>query len=414
MKTASSDASPGALSGVRVLDLSRVLAGPWAGQLLADYGADVIKVERPGKGDDTRSWGPPWLKDSAQNDTDDAVYFLSTNRNKRSITANLAHAEGSQIVRDLAANCDVVIENFRVGTLQRFGLDYASLRELNPRLVYCSISAYGQTGSRADQPGYDAMIQASGGLMSITGAADADGGSPQKAGVAIADIMAGMYATTAILAALVARDESGEGQYIDVPLYDSQVAWLANQNMNYLVGGMNPGRMGSAHPNIVPYQTFATADGHLVLAVGNDRQFRACMHCLGLADISEDERFIDNASRVLHREILVSLMTQKFMEQSSSMWLEKLAASGVPAGPINTIADVFTENYATERELVRQASRDDTGDIPTVANPVRFSATPVTYRDAPPRLGQHTAEILSSELGYSDKQIDALRRSGAI
>jgi len=414
MKTSSSGASPGALSGVRVLDLSRVLAGPWAGQLLADYGADVIKVERPGKGDDTRSWGPPWLKDRAQNDIDDSVYFLSTNRNKRSITANLAHAEGSQIVRDLAANCDVVLENFRVGTLQRFGLDYASLRELNPRLVYCSISAYGQTGSRADQPGYDAMIQASGGLMSITGAADADGGSPQKAGVAIADIMAGMYATTAILAALVARDESGEGQYIDVPLYDSQVAWLANQNMNYLVGGMNPGRMGSAHPNIVPYQTFATADGHLALAVGNDRQFRACMHCLGLADISEDERFIDNASRVLHREVLVPLMTQKFMEQSSSMWLEKLAVSGVPAGPINTIADVFTENYAAERELVRQVSRDDTGDIPTVANPVRFSATPVTYRDAPPRLGQHTTEILSSELGYSDEQIDALRRSGAI
>jgi len=414
MKTSSSGASPGALSGGRVLDLSRVLAGPWAGQLLADYGADVIKVERPGKGDDTRSWGPPWLKDRAQNDIDDSVYFLSTNRNKRSITANLAHAEGSQIVRDLAANCDVVLENFRVGTLQRFGLDYASLRELNPRLVYCSISAYGQTGSRADQPGYDAMIQASGGLMSITGAADADGGSPQKAGVAIADIMAGMYATTAILAALVARDESGEGQYIDVPLYDSQVAWLANQNMNYLVGGMNPGRMGSAHPNIVPYQTFATADGHLALAVGNDRQFRACMHCLGLADISEDERFIDNASRVLHREVLVPLMTQKFMEQSSSMWLEKLAVSGVPAGPINTIADVFTENYAAERELVRQVSRDDTGDIPTVANPVRFSATPVTYRDAPPRLGQHTTEILSSELGYSDEQIDALRRSGAI
>jgi formyl-CoA transferase len=414
MNDRSSSVSQGALSGIKVLDLSRILAGPWASQLLADYGADVIKVERPGAGDDTRSWGPPWLKDSDRKDTEDSAYFLATNRNKRSITANLASPGGCKLVRELAASCDVVLENFKVGTLKRFGLDYASLRKVNPALVYCSISAYGQSGSRADQPGYDAMMQASGGLMSVTGEADAAGGSPQKVGVAIADIMAGMYATTAILAALVARHDSGEGQYIDVPLYDSQVAWLANQNMNYLVGGMTPRRLGTAHPNIVPYQTFATADGHLALAVGNDRQFSACMQCLGLDGLAGDPRYSDNACRVQHREQLVASMAGKFTTQTSAVWLEKFSAAGVPAAPINTLEDVFSEDYAQERMLVRQLSRDDSGDIPTVANPVRFSSTPVTYRDAPPRLGQHTDEILSSELGYTDEQIDALYRSGEI
>jgi len=414
MNHVSSADSCGALDGLRVLDLSRVLAGPWATQLLADYGAEVIKVERPGEGDDTRSWGPPWLKDRERNDTGDSAYFLSTNRNKRSITVNLAHPEGSRIIRDLARTCDVVVENFKVGTLTRYGLDYDSLRELNSALVYCSISAYGQTGSRADQPGYDAMIQASGGLMSITGATDEDGGTPQKTGVAIADIMAGMYATTAILAALVARNKMGEGQHIDVPLYDSQVAWLANQNMNYLVGGMVPGRQGTAHPNIAPYQTFITADGHVTLAVGNDRQFRACMECLGLDELSADKRFHNNASRVANRQVLVPLMAEKFNERPASVWLQKLGEAGVPVGPINTIEDVFSEAYAEERELVRQISRDDTGDIPTVANPVRFSSTPVTYRDAPPWLGQHTDEILVSELGYTDEKIEALRQAGAI
>ena len=414
MAESSSGVSGGALAKIRVLDLSRVLAGPWASQLLADYGADVIKVEQPGKGDDTRAWGPPWLKDDERNETSDSAYFLSTNRNKRSLTVNLAHPDGSRIVRDLAEQCDVVIENFRVGTLKRFGLDYESLSALNPGLIYCSISAYGQSGSRSGRPGYDAMIQASGGLMSITGAADEEGGSPQKVGVAIADIMAGMYATTAVLAALVARDDRGEGQHIDVPLYDSQVAWLANQNMNYLVGGLVPGRQGTGHPNIVPYQTFATADGHLSLAVGNDRQFRSCMECLGLEALSEDPRFSDNASRVANRDVLVPLIAEKFREQPSASWLSRLGASGVPAGPINSIEDVFTEEYAAERQLVRRLSRSGADDIPTVSNPVRFSATPVSYRIAPPALGAHTHAILTTELGYSEEQIIALYESGAI
>jgi len=406
--------SQGALTGTKVLDLSRVLAGPWTSQLLADYGADVIKIERPGEGDDTRSWGPPWLQDGDRQDTGDSAYFLSANRNKRSLTVNIAHPEGCRIVRELARTSDVLVENFRVGTLKRSGLDYESLRELNPALVYCSISAYGQSGSRSGQPGYDSMIQASGGLMSITGEPDDAGGSPQKVGVAIVDIMAGMYAATAILAALVARKDTGEGQHIDVPLYDSQVAWLANQNMNYLVGGIVPTRLGTAHPNIVPYQTFATADGYLSLAVGNDRQFRACMDCLGLGDVPDDERFIDNASRVKNRDTLIPLIADKFRQQPSSTWLEKLGVRGVPVGPINTIEDVFGEDYALERNLVRRLSRTDVGDIPTVANPVRFSGTPVSYRFAPPRLGEHTTDILTSELGFTAEQVDALRQSGAI
>jgi len=414
MSSRTSNENQGALNGVRVLDLSRVLAGPWSTQLLADYGASVIKVERPETGDDTRSWGPPWLKDQERNDTSDSAYFLSTNRNKRSLTADLANGEGSQVVRDLAATCDVVVENFRVGTLKRYGLDYGSLCDVNPSLIYCSISAYGQSGVRANQPGYDAMIQASGGLMSVTGAADEEGGTPQKVGVAIADIMAGMYATTAILAALVARKESGQGQHIDVPLYDSQVAWLANQNMNYLVGGVNPQRLGTAHPNIVPYQTFATADSYLSLAVGNDRQFRDCVHCLGLEELAEDQRFRDNTSRVQNRDLLVTLMAEAFSKADAADWLEKLAACGVPAGPINSIEDVFSEPYASEREMVRHLDRPDADDIPTVANPVRFSTTPVSYRHAPPILGQHTDEILSIDLGYSQERIKALRRSGAI
>jgi formyl-CoA transferase len=414
MTDASSGGSGGALAGIKVLDLSRVLAGPWASQLLADYGADVIKVERPGEGDDTRSWGPPWLKDPDRQDNGESAYFLSTNRNKRSLTANLAHPEGSRIVRELARSTDVILENFRVGTLKRFGLDYRSLSAINPGLIYCSISAYGQAGTRADRPGYDAMIQASGGLMSITGAADEEGGSPQKAGVAIADIMAGMYATTAILAALVAREGGEEGQHIDVPLYDSQVAWLANQNMNYLVGGVVPGRQGTAHPNIVPYQTFVTADGYLSLAVGNDRQFRDCMTCLELGALTSDRRFKDNASRVANRQVLVPLLAEKFGQQSTATWLAKLGARGVPAGPINTIEHIFTEDYAAERKLVHHIRRDGATDVPTVSNPVRFSSTPVTYRNAPPRLGEHTNDILADNLGYTKKQITALRESGAI
>jgi formyl-CoA transferase len=404
----------GPLQGIRILDLSRVLAGPWASQLLADYGADVIKVERPGSGDDTRAWGPPWLPDAAGKASSDSTYFLAANRNKRSITVDLGDPQGAAIIRHLASDSDVFLENFRVGTCKRFGLDFDALSTLNPRLVYCSISAYGQTGSRADQPGYDAMMQASAGLMSITGAPDADGGSPQKVGVAVSDIMAGMYAATAILAALISRKETGRGQHIDVPLYDSQVAWLANQNMNFLVGGMVPGRMGTAHPNLVPYQAFATSDGHLMVAVGNDRQFRACVECLGCADLADDTRYASNSARVANRHQLIGLLSACFINEGTRVWLDRLSAAGVPAGPIKSIADVFTEDYAAERGLVHTLPHSTAGEIPTVANPIGFSQTAVSYRRAPPVLGEHTAEILTEELGLSDEEIAALARAGVI
>ena len=401
-----------ALAGITVLDLSRVLAGPWASQLLADYGATVIKVEKPGTGDDTRHWGPPWLV--ADGEPLDAAYFLGANRNKRSLAVDFAHPDGRRVLRELATGADVLIENFRVGTLGRYGLDYEALQALNTRLVYCSITAYGQHGSRAGLPGYDAMIQAAGGLMSITGDADEDGGRPVKVGVAIADIMAGMYAVSAIQAALIARAETGLGQHLDVPLYDSQVAWLANQSMNYLLGGEVPGRLGTAHPNIVPYQAFETADGHVMVAVGNDAQFRACAACLGLQDLADDTRFAANEGRVRHREPLVSRMQQAFLDRPSAHWLEALAAAGIPAAPINDIGTVLDEPYAAERQLVRNLPHAVAGEVPTVANPVRMSGTPVVHRSAAPRLGEHTDEILIDRLGYTQGEVDALRAAGAI
>ncbi len=404
----------GPLQGLRVLDLSRVLAGPWASQLLADYGAMVIKIERPQSGDDTRHWGPPWLADREQRPTAESAYFLSTNRNKQSLTVNLAHPQGQEIVRALAATCDVLLENFRVGTLLRYGLDFASLNSINPRLIYCSITAYGQTGSRADKPGYDAMMQASAGLMSITGPADAEGGEPQKVGVAISDIMTGMYAATAILAAVASRNDDGNGQHIDLALYDSQVAWLANQNMNYLIGGIVPERQGTAHPNIVPYQVFATANGHLMLTVGNEAQFQACVEVLGCAELATDPRFMSNAARVENRQALVDTLAGKFLARDTNHWLDVMTACGIPVAPINNIADIFSDPYAVERQLVRQLAHPVAGEVATVANPVRFSATPVQYRIAPPLLGQHTAEILENDLNYSPEEIAALKRDGAI
>ncbi len=409
-----SNKAVGALHGTRVLDLSRVLAGPWASQLLADYGADVIKVERPGSGDDTRGWGPPWLETPGDQEARDSAYFLAANRNKRSLTVNLASEDGAKIIRDLAAKSDVIIENFKVGSLTRFGLDFASLHELNPRLIYCSITAYGQTGSRSQRPGYDAMIQASAGLMSITGEADDAGGRPQKVGVAIADIMAGMYAVTAILAAMAARSGDGGGQHIDLALYDSQVAWLANQNMNHLIGAVVPQRHGNAHPNIVPYQDFRTADGCLMLAIGNDRQFADCVSVLGCAQFAGDDRFRNNPARVAHRKELVALLAEKFVSASTAHWLDRLAEKNVPAGPINDIAEVFAEPYAEERHLKITLQHTRAGDLPTVANPVRFSATPVQYKFAPPTLGEHTNEILRHELGYTQDKINALAEAGAI
>ncbi len=404
----------GPLEGLRVLDLSRVLAGPWASQLLADYGATVIKVERPQTGDDTRHWGPPWLADRRGKPSGESAYFLSANRNKRSLTVNLAHPKGQDIIRELTASSDVLIENFRAGSLARFGLDYTSLNPVNPRLIYCSISAYGQDSSRAGEPGYDAMMQASAGLMSITGPPDSEGGSPQKVGVAISDIMAGMYATTAILAALAARNDAGEGQHIDLALYDSQVAWLANQNMNYLVGGTVPERQGTAHPNIVPYQVFATASGQLMLAVGNEAQFKDCVEVLGCPQLATDAKYMTNAARIENRQSLIDILAGKFLTQDTDHWLVELTARGVPVGPINNIADIFSQPYAEERQFVRPLEHPLAGEVATVANPVRFSKTPVQYRYAPPLLGQHTAEILANDLHYSAEEIAALSRDGAI
>ncbi len=403
------------LSNLRVVDMSRILAGPWAGQLLGDYGADIIKIERPGTGDDTRQWGPPWL---GKGEDREAAYFLATNRNKRSVTVDLSVPAGQQLIRELVSNADVLLENFRVGTLQRYGLGYEAMRRLNPRLIYCSISAFGQTSSRAAEPGYDAMIQASAGLMSITGPADnsADdaAGGPQKVGVAIADIMAGMYASTAVLAALNARQTTGEGQYIDVPLYDSQVAWLANQNMNFLVGGKAPVRMGTAHPNLVPYQAFSTADGNLMLAVGNDRQFADCAECIGEPELARDPRFARNSDRVANRDALVRLLQNALAKNPTGHWLEQLEQRSVPAGPINDIGEVLGNDYARERRLVRHVENSAGESVPTVANPVNFSATAVRYSKAPPRLGEHTDEVLREWLGYSDESIAELRESSVI
>lgn len=393
-----------ALEGIRILDLSRVLAGPWATQLLGDFGADVVKIERPGSGDDTRLWGPPWLGE-------ESAYFLSTNRNKRSVTIDLACDEGRELVRELAAKADILLENFRVGALARLGLDPEDLMQRNPRLIVCSISAFGQSGSRAHEPGYDAMIQASAGLMSITGPED---GGPQKVGVAIADIMAGMYAANAILAALHARERTGKGQRIDVPLYDSQVAWLANQNMNYLIGGVVPGRMGTAHPNLVPYQAFATSDGDLIIAVGNNRQFADVMECIGRGELADDPRFARNDARIEHRDELVAIIAERLRQDTTAHWLEELARRRVPAGPINDIGEVLDNDFAKERELVRPVRNGAGHDVPLVANPVDFSATPVAYERAPPLLGEHTGEVLHEWLGYSAETIEALRNKAAI
>jgi crotonobetainyl-CoA:carnitine CoA-transferase CaiB-like acyl-CoA transferase len=401
----------GPLQGVRVLDLSRVLAGPWASQLLGDYGADVVKVERPGCGDDTRAWGPPWLEGDGNRES---AYFLSTNRNKRSITVDLGRTEGRQLVRKLAGRADVLIENFKTGTMEKWGLDADELRQNHPELIYCAISAFARDSSCASDPGYDAMIQASGGLMSITGPTDADGGEPQKVGVAIADIMCGMYAATAILAALTERAASGCGQTLEVPLFDSQVAWLANQNMNYLIGGEVPGRLGTAHPNIVPYQAFPTADGHIMIAVGNDRQFAAFVRCCGMSELADDARFRRNQDRLGNRDALVTLLVEALKQGTCEHWITELTDAGVPCSPISDLAQVFSGSYAKECDLVRALEHPYNHDLPTVANPVRFSASPVNYGRPPPLLGAHTNEVLADWLGYSDDVIDQLKSAGTV
>jgi crotonobetainyl-CoA:carnitine CoA-transferase CaiB-like acyl-CoA transferase len=396
----------GALSHIRVLDLSRVLAGPWAAQTLADLGADVIKVERPGAGDDTRGWGPPFLKDGDGNDVE-AAYYLSANRNKRSITVDLAQPRGAQLIRDLAVRCDVMIENYKVGGLARYGLAYDDIRAINPGIVYCSITGFGQTGPYASRVGYDFMIQGLGGLMSITGEPD---GPPEKVGVAITDITTGLYATIGILAALSHRDRSGEGQHIDMALFDAQVAALANQSMNYLVSGTPPQRLGNAHPNIVPYQTFRTRDGDIIVAVGNDGQFARLCEAAGCPERAADARFSTNAARVAQRATLVPLLTAIIATRDSADWLAALQKADVPCGAVNDLAGVFADPQVQHRGMKIDLSHPVAGHAPTVANPIRLSQTPVAYRSAPPMLGQHTDDVLRSLLGLTDEQITVLRR----
>jgi crotonobetainyl-CoA:carnitine CoA-transferase CaiB-like acyl-CoA transferase len=386
---------PAPLAGIRVLDLSRVLAGPWAGQLLADLGADVVKVEKPGAGDDTRSWGPPYLKDTEGRDTAEASYFLCANRNKRSVAIDIATAEGQAQVRELALRADVVLENFKVGGLKRYGLDYASLKAIHPRLVYCSITGFGQTGPYAARAGYDFLIQGMGGLMSVTGRADAEeGAGPQKVGVALVDILTGLYATIAVQAALTEREKSGLGQHIDLALLDVQVACLANQASNYLSGGLLPRRMGNAHPNIVPYQDFPTADGDIILAVGNDEQFSRLCAAAGHAEWAGDTRFSSNAQRVANRAVLVPLLRQATVMRTSAEWIATLEKAGVPCGPINRIDEVFNDPQVIARGLRMLMDHPTAGQVPLVANPIRLSDSPVSYQRPPPLLGQHTDEVL--------------------
>jgi formyl-CoA transferase len=403
-----------ALGHLRVLDLTRVLAGPWCTQLLADLGADVIKVERPGTGDDTRAWGPPYLKDAQGADTSEAAYYLAANRGKRSVTVDLAHPEGQRVVRRLAERADVVVENYKVGQLVRYGLDYASLAAINPRLIYCSITGFGQDGPHAERAGYDFIIQAMGGFMSITGERDdKPGGGPQKAGIAVSDLMTGMYSTVAILAALAHRERSGEGQYIDMALFDVMLAMLANMNMNYLTSGKPPGRAGNAHPNIVPYQVFEAADGHVVIAVGNDGQFVKFCEVAGCADLAGHPSYRRNADRVRNREALLAILEPLVRTRPAAFWVEQLEAAGVPCGPINNIAQALADPQVAARALRIDLPHPTAGVVPLVANPIKLSATPPRYEHPPPTLGQHTADILR-ECGFDDAEIARLKSLGAV
>ena len=388
--------TPTALNGLKVLDLSRVLAGPWASQMLADLGADVVKVERPGSGDDTRAWGPPWLQDTEGRDTQDAAYFFCANRNKRSITIDMATPDGQRLLQRLAAEADVVLENFKVGGLRPYGLDHETLCARHPRLIYCSITGFGQTGPYAGRAGYDFLIQGMGGLMSVTGRSDAEeGAGPQKVGVALTDVMTGLHAAIGILAALHHRERTGLGQHIDLALLDVQVAALANQAGNYLISGQVPGRMGNAHPNIVPYQDFPTADGDMVLAIGNDGQFARFCALAGRAEWATDLRFATNAARVAHRTALIPLLRQTTVMRTTAEWIRSLESQAVPCGPIHRLDEVFADPQVRARGLRVELPHALAGSVPGVANPIRLSATPVVYRTAPPQLGQHTEAVLA-------------------
>ena len=404
----------GPLSHLRVLDLSRILAAPWAGQILADLGAEVIKVERPGAGDDTRSWGPPFLKDASGQDTCEAGYYLAVNRGKRSITVSIDTSEGQQIVRDMAAQADIVLENYKAGTLERYGLDQASLRKINPRLIYCSVTGFGQTGPRRDQPAYDFLIQAMGGLMSVTGERDGrPGGGPQKVGVPIVDLMTGMYTAVSVLAAVARRNQTGTGDTIDIGMLDVQVATLANQAMTFLVSGKTPQRNGNAHPNIQPQDVFACADGDMILVVGNDGQFAKLADVLGHGEWAQDERFRTNAQRVRNSGELSALLRQAFGARQRAEVIAALDAAGVPSGAINSVSEVFDEPQVQARGMLMKLPHPAGVDVPQVASPMRFADAPIQYRRPPPLLGEHSHEVLR-ELGYDDERIAALRSAGVI
>jgi crotonobetainyl-CoA:carnitine CoA-transferase CaiB-like acyl-CoA transferase len=403
----------GALSHIRVLDLSRVLAAPWATQILGDLGAEVIKVEKPGEGDETRQFGPPFIEGPGGT-RGDATYFLTANRNKKSVTIDFSKPEGAALVKRLARRAHVVVENFKTGRLAKYGLDYESLRAENPALIYCSLTGFGHDGPRKDKPGYDYLIQGMGGLMSVTGQPDgAPGAEPMKVGVAVSDLVTGLYTTIAIQAALLHQARTGEGQSIDMALFDCQAAGLANQATNYLVGGMLPERLGNAHPNIVPYQVFETADGHLILAIANDRQFASFAREAGLGELASDPRFVTNAERVAHRTALIALIEPVMRGFSMEHWIAALEAANVPCGAINRIDQVFCDPQAVARGLT-VAMEHATGTMNLVASPLRLSATPPEYRIAPPLLGQHTDEILQGLLAIPKAEIDALRSKGVV
>ena len=404
----------GPLSHIKVLDLSRILAGPWSGQVLADLGADVIKVERPKVGDDTRSWGPPFLKDADGIETRESGYYLSANRGKRSVTVDLNTAGGQQIVRALAAESDILLENYKVGTLAKFGLDYASLKEVNPGLIYCSVTGFGQDGPKAENAAYDFMIQAMGGLMSVTGEIDdLPGGGPQKVGVPIVDLMTGMYTSVAVLAALARRAETGLGDYIDIGMLDVMVGSIANQGMNYLVSGKTPKRNGNKHPNIQPQDVFACADGHIVLVVGNDGQFAKFCEVAGQPDWPADPRFATNGARVRHRDVLLPMMVELFRTRPMSVWATQLDEAGVPCSPINTIPQVFEDEQVKHRKMLIDLPHPTAGTVPQIRSPMRFTQAELQFDRAPPLLGQHTNEVLSG-LGFDQARIDQLARDGVI
>ncbi|WEX08719.1 CaiB/BaiF CoA-transferase family protein [Chelativorans sp. AA-79] len=400
----------GPLSHIRVLDMSRIMAGPWSGQILADLGADVIKIERLGAGDDTRRWGPPFLKDAQGRDTAESGYYLSVNRGKRSVEVDIAAPEGQEIVRALAARSDILLENFKTGTLARYGLAYEDLKKVNPNLIYCSITGFGATGPKRDQVAYDFMIQAMGGLMSVTGERDdAPGGGPQKVGVPIVDIMTGMYATIAVLAALARRSETGQGERIDIGMLDVSVAMLANQAMNFLVSGKTPTRKGNKHPNIQPQDVFAVKDGHIVLAVGNDEQFRRFAEAIGRPGLADDPRYATNVERVRNLDTLHPLISQVLAENTLDHWLDAFGSCSVPCGPINTIPRVFEDPQVRHRQMLRRLEHPLAGEVPQVVSPMRFENAPLEFKTPPPLLGQHT-EALLEELGLLQEK--AAGRSG--